>query len=179
MNKKSPIVMSFIFIAFFSIAAFAQTQPSAKTALLNTDAFYDEKTGITKLIKMYEQLDAEFKPIQQELAAMRTKMELLKTELDSRNTKMSAAQITAKVDEYEQLRRTVQNKGEDAQTKYNKRLEVLMEPINKNIHSAMDIFFKQKGVTMALNLVKLQGAILWNLETIDMTKEFIAFYNAR
>lgn len=170
--------MSFIFITFFSMAAFAQTQSSAKTALLNTQAFYDEKTGITKLVNVFKQVKAEYKPIEQELAAMSARMNLLEKEISDGRGKVSPEQLSIKVDEYERIRKNLQYKEQDAQAMYQKRVSVLGEPINKDINNAIDIFFKQKGVTMVLDPSKIQG-IIWNLESIDMTKEFITFYNAR
>ena len=48
----------FVFMMCVS-ASFAQIAP-ARIALINTDTFYDQKIGITKLVVANKQLDSEF-----------------------------------------------------------------------------------------------------------------------
>ena len=46
--------------------------PEAKIALVNTDEFADEKTGITRLVSAMKRVDGEFQPRRTELQRCRT-----------------------------------------------------------------------------------------------------------
>lgn len=162
--------LSFILGVLLTATVFAQTQPPTKVAVLDTNAFSDEKTGITKIINLFKQLKTEFKPAQDEIVALNTKIKALENEIKLGQT--------AKASEYEQLVNTRRIKAEDAQVKYNKRLDALLGSIYKDMQSALDTFSRQKGITLILDPSKMQG-IIWSLESTDITKEFIAFYNAR
>jgi len=58
----------------------------------------------------------------------------------------------------------------------------VMGPILQDIGRAMDDFAKQKGFALILDAAKLEGAgliLAVDLAKVDVTKEFITFFNAR
>jgi Skp family chaperone for outer membrane proteins len=69
-----------LLILILSIAAFAQN----KIAVIDTDAFYEKKTGISELITGIEKLDQEFGQFQKEFNALREKLEKTADELKLR-----------------------------------------------------------------------------------------------
>jgi Skp family chaperone for outer membrane proteins len=177
----------------FVVSGLAQatsSQPAAagKIALINTYDFGDEKTGIAKYVSAVKALNAEFTPIDTELRTMNTKLEGLAAEIEnlrklaSTNPKavdQKAAQ--AKVDEAEKLQRDIKFRAEDAKSRYEKRQQVVMGPVMGDIYKAMQEFAKQKGYALLLDVSKLADAQL--VMAVDekalITKDFIAFYNAR
>ncbi len=74
------IAVSAIFAAIFAVSAFAQTT-AGKIGLINTQAFDDEKVGITKYVAAMNSLETEFKPVGAELTAMQTKIQALQKEI--------------------------------------------------------------------------------------------------
>ena len=82
MNRRS-LFIAVVFIAtFYAISALAQV-PAAppKIAFINTEAFYDDKAGITKLVTATKQLDAEFATQIKALEDGNTKLKALRKNL--------------------------------------------------------------------------------------------------
>ena len=173
--------------AAFLAPVFAQTskQPSAsgKIAVINSQAFGDEKAGITKIVTATKTLNREFAPAQTELNTMHTKLQEIANEIQALSRKVvidpNAMQI--KTDEGEKLQRILTRKQDDAKALYEKRQQELLGPVMQDISKALIDFAKQKGYTIIFDLAKDEAGLLIAIgdEKADVTKEFIAFYNAR
>ena len=88
----------------------------------------------------------------------------------------------ATVDEYQLLEIQIKRKQEDAKTRYEKRQAAVLGPVLQDIGKAMQEFAQAKGYDLILDAAKLdQQQILLAIlpAKIDVTKEFITFYNAR
>ncbi len=178
----------YIFTAIFAISVFAQTTQTGKVAVIDTRAF-DNKTGITRYFNAMESVDKEFATVTTQIQALATRYENLRKEiqvLQEQAQKNPAVPIkpetvSAKVDEYEKLGREIKFKQEEAKASYDRRRQVVMEPILLDIGKAMDEFATQKGYALILDSGKLDeaGVILAINKTADVTEEFIKFYNAR
>lgn len=187
------IAAGFFFAAIFAVSTFAQTAAAGagKIAVIDTGAFGVAKEGINKYITAQTTLDNEFKPVQTELQGMVTRIQALEAELKklqqaSQNPSVpaagGAASFQTKYEEYEKMGREYKFKEEDAKTRYERRRGVVLGPISQDISKAMQEFAKQKGYTMILDGGRLfeNGFILaMGDEKVDVTKEFITFYNAR
>lgn len=187
------IAVSFIFAAIFAVSAFAQTGASAKIVVIDTGAFAgDEKGvgGITKYVNAMNALDTEFQPAQKELQTIATKLQTLQTEIQKLQSapppavpsKDPQAALQTKVDEAQNLQVEFKRKQEDAKAKFERRQQALMGPVMQDIFKSLQDFSKQKGYDLILDASKLdaQQMILgFNPEKVDVTKEFITFYNAR
>ncbi|MEP6902148.1 MAG: OmpH family outer membrane protein [Actinomycetota bacterium] len=183
------IAVSAVFAAIFAVSAFAQTA-AGKIGLINTQAFDDDKVGITKYVAGLNSIEAEFKPTFAELQTLGTKIQALEKELkdlqakaqDPKNTvPINQATVTAKAEEYDKLTREFKFKQEDAKARYERRELAVMGPIRQDIGNAIQEFTKKNGYMLMLDIAKLDGAgVLLGLdETADVTKQFIVFYNAR
>ncbi len=184
------IIVNFIFAAVFAVSVFAQAQPAAKIALIDTEAFYDQKVGITKIINAYKSLDTEFKTTTTELEngvkrfqTLQTEIQALQARASDPNNKVPIDQnaARAKVDEAEKLQRDLKFKEEEFKTQLAKREAVILNPINQDIGKVLSEFATQKGYALILDSSKLgqAGVILARDKTADVTDEFIKFYNAR
>ena len=184
------IIVSFIFTALFAISAVAQAQPAAKIALIDTEAFYDQKIGITKIVNAYKSLDTEFKTTTTELEnglkrfqALQAEIQALQTRASDPNNKVPIDQnaARAKVDEAEKLQRDLKFKEEEFKAQLAKREAAVIGPITQDIGKVLTDFAKQKGYSVVLDVGKLYQAqiILYWQEGTDVTKEFVQFYNTR
>lgn len=184
------IIVSFIFTAFLAISAFAQADATAKIALVNTDAFYAETGGITKIANGYKSLEVEFKNDATELENMGKKLQALQNELQTLQAKandpnnkvpidMKVAQT--KADEGEKLQRDLKFKQEDVKARYAKREAAILGPITQDVGKALVEYAKQKGYTLVMDSGKLYQAqvLLYLQDSTDITKEFVQFYNAK
>lgn len=190
------LAASLFFAAIFAVSAFAQVT-TVKVGLINTLAFDNDKAGITKYTTAMNSLETEFKKDGTDLSAMATRINSLQGELEGMQKQLQnppdpkvpignrdALQnsFSTKYVEYEKLSREYKFKQEDAKVRFERRRQTIMGPILLDIGKAMQEYAKQKGYTIILDGAKLEeAAILLAIgdEKIDVTKDFITFYNAR
>ncbi len=175
-------LFSFAFVALLSISTFAQT--AEKIAVIDTRAFALQKGGITKYVTQQTKLNNEFKPVNQQLNTLATRINNLKKEINTlRNSKapVDPKTITSKAEEHDKLVRELKFKRENAQADIDRRSQALLGPISSDIYKAMQAYAKQKGYTMILDAAKLEGAglVLAFDRKYDVTADFIKFYNER
>lgn len=189
MKRFSFIAASFIIAAISAVSAFGQGAPAtqpAKIVVINTAAL-GEKDGIVKYANAMNALETEFKPAQTEIQGLMTRYQTLATEIENSRKANPAVPINqqslqTKVDEAQGLEVTIKRKQEDGKIKFEKRQQQVLGPILQDILKAMDDFGKQKGYALILDAAKLEGAgliLAVDIAKVDVTKEFITFYNAR
>lgn len=197
MKRFSIIAVSFVLALASSVTAFGQNPAGAATTpagqgkigLVNINMFADEKGGITRFKNALASLDPEFKPINDQLNTKRTRYQTLATEIQNLQKPAPAgvpaqnnqAAIQAKVDEAQNLEVEIKRLQEDGKTKYEKRYQQVVGPVFNDILKQMNEFAKARGYAMILDGAKLEeaGILMGFDEKYDVTKEFIAFYNAR
>lgn len=187
MKKFSLLALSVFFVSMAAISAFAQ--PGAgKIGWISMGAFDDDKLGIKKLVNAGNAIDLEFKPRVSELQSLAVRINTLKDELGKMNAASQNPAIpfdpkaaAAKQEEVDRLTREGEFKQKELQAAIDKRKEALIGPIMDDIGKAMDEYAKQKGFAVILDPSKLfqAGVLLSFDQTVDTTKDFITFYNAR
>jgi len=154
------------------------TLPEAKIALVDTDEFLNEKNGITRLVAAAKKVEAEFQPRRTDLQSIQAEIDKLTANLQKaapvQDPKVSAQQQEV----IEQKKKELQRKGEDAQTLYQKRLQEMLGPVYDEIGKALDVFAKARGITLILDVTKIQG-IVSAAESLDITKPFISEFNSK
>ena len=168
-----------VVLGCLAVAAFSQGLP--KSVLINTSAFYDEKAGITKLVSAEKQVESEFAKDIKELQEGTARLATIAAELEKPVTAANRAAMQARREEGEALQRTLGYKKADIEAAINKRRETLIGPISFDIGKAISEFGKKNGYSAIFDSSKLAdaGALLFVGDGTDITKEFIAFYNAR
>lgn len=186
--KRSILVAVFaILAAISSVSVSAQTAPM-KVVVINTQAF-DGKEGIVKYTNAMTALENEFKPLDAELQTMVTKYQTLGKELKTLQDQITAGTVPvnqqaaqAKADEYQTLELQIKRKQEDGKARYEKRFPQVMGPIQADIGKAMMDFAAAKNYDLILDASKLdsqQILLAFIPGKVDVTKEFITYYNAR
>lgn len=186
MKKLGFIASAFVFVFVLGVSAFAQV-PAApgKIGWIDTGEFSDEKTGILKYVNAYKALANEAKPRETEMIGIQTKIQTITADLRKmqENTAVPIDQkaAVAKRDEGERLSRELKFKKEEYDAFVQKRGGEILGPVNQDIGKAIADFGKAKGYVAIFDIEKLAqaGAILHLEPTANITKEFIAFYNAR
>ena len=179
------ITVAFVLSAFMSIQALAQAQTSGRSVYVNTEAFYDQKAGITKLVIAATKVETEFAVKIKELRDGSTKLEGISKELANLSklppAQFNQAAFTAKRDEGETLERDLKYKKEDLERAIAKRREQVIGPVTREIGKGIDEFGAKNGYAVILDLAKMgeSGALLFLAPSADVTKEFILFFNAR
>ena len=187
MKRISVIAVLFVFAAVFAVSASAQAPAAApKVAVINTAAF-DGKDGITRYNNAMDSLDKEFGPIQTKLQGYVTRLNALRGEIDKlqkppANVPVDNNALSAKALEYENLGKQAKREEEDAKVNFERRQAAIMGPVLQDIGKAMQDYANQKGYDLILDVAKLDAANLilaYNPAKVDVTKDFITFYNAR
>src|ERR1041385_2065461 len=152
--------------------------PDSKIALVDTDAFLDEKQGITRLVLAAKAVEAEFQPRRTELQNLQQLIDKATADLQKvqavQDPKLSAQQA----DKIETMKKDMQRKGEDAQAAYQKRLQDKLGPVYEDIGKALDAYAKAHGITMVLDVTKIQGIVSAD-GSLDITKAFIVEFNSK
>ena len=158
--------------------------PESKIAYIDTSEFADEKTGITRYVSVMKTLEREFKPRQDELNTMQTRIKTIADEI-SRLTSAGGASpvdpktIQAKQDEGEKLQRDLKYKKEQADADFARRYQEVIRPVSQDIMTALNSFAQARGITMILDISRMGEAVLTVNQNMDVTKAFIAEYNAK
>lgn len=190
MKNLRLIALSLFFAAIFSISAFAQTTTGNKVFVIDTGAFADEKEGITKFINAFEKLKIEMRPRSLELESLAKKIQTSAGQFDTLKTQyeknptgpISATSVKEKGEEIGNLQIEYKRKEEDLKLSIAKREQELFDPIRADIYKSMSVFAKEKGYPIILDLVQLvETKLILAIgdEKVDLTAEFINYYNAK
>ena len=156
--------------------------PTSKMAVIYTDLFLDQKTGIAKFNSVVTKLNGEFQKLKDEINGMQTRTQTLEDEINKlRNapagTPIDQRALQAKIDQLEQLKKDTQRKGEDAQAAYNRRRQELFTPLQEEIGKALEAFAKARGINVIIDAA--QVPLLYAADNIDITRAFIADFNSK
>ena len=154
------------------------TLPDTKIALVNTEDFMDEKGGILRLVAAAKRVDGEFQPRRTELQTLQAQIDKATADLTKAQSLQDPKVSQQQADKIEQMKTELKRKGEDAQAAWNKRLQDVLSPIYDDIGKALDIFAKAHGITLILDVTKVQGILSFS-ETLDITKPFITEFNSK
>ena len=151
-------------------------------AIIYTDLFLDQKTGIAKFNSVVTKLNSEFQKTKDELTQMQTRATTLETEINKLREAPAGAPVDqrslqAKIDQLDQLKKDIQRKGEDAQANYNRRRQELFTPLQDEIGKALEAFAKARGINVIIDAA--QVPLLYAADSIDITRAFIAEFNSK
>jgi Skp family chaperone for outer membrane proteins len=152
--------------------------PDSKVALIDSSAFADEKQGIVKFVSALKRVNAEFQPRQTELQNLQQQIEKAKSDLQKAAPVQDAKVTQQQQDKIAVMETDFKRKGEDAQAAFNKRLEEVLGPIYEDIGKALDGFAKARGITLILDVTKVQG-IVSAADAMDITRAFITEFNSK
>jgi outer membrane protein len=151
--------------------------PDSKMAMIYSDAFLDQKTGIARFNSLLGTLNREFQPRQAELQALQTKINPLGKEIEDTQSVADPNAIRQKRDQLTQLQTELKRKGEDAEAAYNKRRQEIFLPLQQDIGKALEAFAKARGITVIVD--GSQVPVVYAADSIDITRAFINDFNSK
>jgi Skp family chaperone for outer membrane proteins len=182
------------FAATAALTAAAQTQPArpsapatggtvtvaeGKFAIIDTEAFGDQKEGIKRLVAAFQTVEREFKPRRDEIQTLKTRFDALVKEVNDTKAVAAPAALQAKADQASQLEIEIKRKQEDGQKALDKRVQELTGPVYQDIGNALQAYAKARGLSVVFDVSKMQGVVMVVDGGIDITNAFIAEYNQR
>lgn len=160
--------------------------PASKIAFVNTQAFGDEKAGISRYIAAAKNLDREFAPRVTELQTLQNRLKAIVEEINKLTAGSSAQVVPQKAiddkrEEGERLQREFEYKKKEFDAAYGKRSEDILGPISSDIGVALTNFAKARGITLVLDMSKpaMYETIIFGDPALDITIEFITDYNSK
>ena len=183
--------------AIAAVAAVAQTAPAqrpapapaqgggatiaeGKFAVVDTDAFTDQKDGIKRLVAAFQTVEREFKPRRDELQQLQTRYEGLAKQIQDTQKVADQKALAALADQADTLKTDIEQKQAAGQKALDKRVKELTDPIYQDIGQALQVFAKSRGISVVFDISKMQGVVmLVNPAGVDITDAFIADYNQR
>lgn len=166
-------------------AAVAETKavkllPIGRVAWINSNAFVEEGAGIKALVRVIKELELEFSGTQSELSLQSEKLRTLVGELSKLQAggEANAAAIQQKQAEGMKLQRELQAKQQQAQAAITQAQQEKQGPVANDIGKALGDFAKEREIGLLVDIAKLGDGILFAQPELDVTAEFIAYYNA-
>ena len=156
--------------------------PMSKMAIIYTDMFLEQKTGILKFTSLVTKLNSEFQKSKDELTQLQTRATTLESEITKlreapEGTPIDQRSLQAKIDQLDQLKKEIQRKAEDAQGNYTRRRQELVLPLQEEIGKALEAFAKARGINVIID--GTQVPLLYAADSIDITRAFITDFNSK
>jgi len=172
------VVVAAIAVAAFTILAQTQTRPAAtpaNIAIIDSSAFSDDKNGIARVMVAMQQIEAKFQPLRTEMRGMRERLNTMRSDLQKKRAIQDAATTAKQSDEADQLELQIKRKAEDAQASYQKESLAMLDPLQKDIGTALTAYAQSRGVTLLLDANRVP--IIYAASNLDITRDFINDYN--
>jgi Skp family chaperone for outer membrane proteins len=147
----------------------------ASIGIIDSSAFSDEKAGITRVMNAMKQLDAKFQPLRAEIRGMRERLNTMRSDLQKKRAIQDARTTAQQTDEAERLDVQIKRKAEDAQVTYQKESLAILEPLQKDIATALTAYAQAKGITLVIDANRVP--MLYVASSLDITRDFINDYN--
>ncbi|MDQ5845003.1 MAG: OmpH family outer membrane protein [Acidobacteriota bacterium] len=154
--------------------------PEGRIALIYSQAFSNEKTGIARFTALFNTLNREFLPRQTELQGIQKRIETLTNEVNQAQAAASVVDpksIQLKIDQLETLKTELKRKGEDAQAAYNRRKEELFSPLQEEIGRALEAYAKARNINVIIDGSTIP--LVYAADTLDITRAFINEFNSK
>lgn len=172
------IVVAAVALAAFTILAQTQTRPAAtpaNVAIIDSSAFSDDKNGIARVMAAMQQIEAKFQPLRSEIRGMRDRLTTMRADLQKKRGVQDAATTAKQAEEADQLEVQIKRKAEDAQANYQKESLAMLDPLQKDIGTALTAYAQSHGVTLLLDANRIP--IIYAASNLDITQDFINEYN--
>lgn len=188
-------LMKFSRFALFSLLAAlavaplaAQTTPAAapkqvpvsRTAWINSRNFFAEDNGIKRLVRSVKELELEFSGTESELNLLSEKLRTIVAELQKLqgDAQANAQAIQEKQTEGLKLQQELQGKQQQAQQAVQQAQQAKQGPIMEDIRKALEAYAKERQIGTLLDLARLGEAALYVQPELDVTNDFVAYFNA-
>lgn len=207
MNSLGRHCLAFLFILACTCAAVAQTRPTPSprpatpttatakkpVAVIFSSAFDVPERGIKKMIDAKKTIEGLFKADLDALSALYGKIQTIERDAAAlqeqlRKPNLPAAEITriqnvlaAKQNEFDALGREHNFKRDQLRAAYDAKQKEILGPIIIEVGRAVSEYAKARGYAVIFDGSRLQetGMMVGLDETVNVTADFIAFFNAK
>ena len=176
--KVFRIVVAAAAFAAFTILAQTQTRPTpaaTTVAIIDSAAFSDDKAGIARVMAAMQQLETKFLPLRNELRTMRDRLTTMRSDIQKKRAIQDANMTAQQTEAANRLELDIKRKAEDAQSSYQRESTALLDPLQKDIGTALTAYAQSKGIAILIDVTRVP--VVYAASQADITKDFIAEYN--
>jgi outer membrane protein len=177
--KVFRIVVAAVALAGFAILAQTQTtRPAASPAniaVIDSSVFTDEKNGIGRVMAAMQQIEAKFTPLRTEIRGMRERLSTMRSDIQKKRPIQDANTTAQQTEAADNLELQIKRKAEDAQAAYQRESLAVLDPLQKDIGTALTAYAQSKGISLLIDANRVP--IVYAANSLDVTKDFIADYN--
>lgn len=161
--------------------AAAKSVPAVRVALVDSRAFLDENNGIKRLVKSVKELELEFSGTESELNLLNEKLRTIVGEMQKLQAggEANAQALQDKRNEGIKLQQELQGKQQQAQQAFQQAQQTKQGPIMDDISKALETYGKEHDLGLIVDTAKIGQAILFSKAEIDVTADFITYFNAK
>jgi len=154
-----------------------KTQPPAAgpIAIIDSGMFAEDKEGITRVSSALKQVDLKFAPVQSEIKGMQDRLTAMRNDIDKKRATETPVNIARLTEQADQLELQIKRKAEDARADYQKQIASVVEPLQKEIGTALNTYAQAHGILIIIDVNRVP--LIYANDSIDITKDFIADYN--
>ena len=155
--------------------------PVSRVAWLDSRKFVDETAGIKRLIRCLQELELEFSGTESELNLLNEKLRTIVGELQKLQAggEANAQAIQDKRAEGMKIQQELQTKQQQAQVAIGQAQQEKQGPIMNDIAKALETYTKERDIGVLLDASKLGDALLYSNPDLDVSDDFIAYFNAK
>jgi Skp family chaperone for outer membrane proteins len=191
--KFSRVLLSFLGLMLGGVTLSAQTPaatpaaakpikllPVSRVAWINSSAFLAEEGGIKQLVRILKELELEFSGTQSELSLMGEKLRTMVGELKKLQAggEANAAAIQEKQAAAMKLNGELQAKQQQAQAAVQQAQQDKQGPVSADIAKALTAFTKEREIGLLFDVAKMNEGLIAAQPELDLTNDFITYYNA-
>ena len=147
----------------------------ANIGIIDSSAFSNDKVGITRVQNAMRALEAKFQPLRTEIRSMGDRLNTMRADIQKKRAIQDAATTARQVEEADRLELQAKRKAEDARASYEKESIAALEPLQRDIATALNAYAQAKGLTLVLDVTRVP--ILYAANSLDITRDFIDDYN--
>jgi len=162
-------------------ATSAETVPPmaapANIGIIDSSEFSNDKSGIARVTNAMTQLETKFLPLRTEIRGMRERLNTMRADIQKKRAIQDAATTARQAEEADRLEVQIKRKQEDAQASYQKESISVLEPLQKDIATAINAYAQAKGITLVIDANRVP--IIYAAASHDITRDFINDYNQK
>ena len=144
-------------------------------AVIDSGAFSDDKTGISRVIAAMNGVDQKVEPLRKEISNMQNQLNALQADIQKKQATESPAVLARMADQAKSLELQIKRKTEDGQSQFQREITAALNPLQADITNSLNAFAQSRGILMIIDSNRVP--VIYVHATIDITKDFIAEYN--
>jgi Skp family chaperone for outer membrane proteins len=176
--KVLRIIVAAAAVAAFAIIVQTQTRPApppTNVAIIDSSAFSDERAGIARVMTAMQTIEVKFQPLRTELRGMRERLGTMRSDIQKKRQVQDPKLTAQQTEAADRLEVEIKRKAEDAQASYQKESLAVLDPLQKEIGTALTAYAQSRGITLLIDANRVP--IVYAAANLDITKDFIADYN--